>query len=61
MNTKLKNELCVNYLKYGTCRYNIKCQFAHGTEELRQNKNVNIKYKTKKCNSFFVRGFCTYG
>lgn len=61
MNTKLKNELCINYLNYGYCRYNNKCQFAHGKEELQQNKSMNLKYKTKKCHSFFERGFCSYG
>lgn len=60
-NAKLKNELCINYLRYGFCRYNSKCQFAHGIEELLQNQKHNIKYKTKKCNSFFEKGFCPYG
>ena len=60
-NTKLKNELCINFLQYGYCRYNTKCQFAHGKEELLQNKTQNIKYKTKKCHSFFQKGFCGYG
>ena len=51
----------MNFLQYGYCRYNTKCQFAHGKEELLQNKTQNIKYKTKKCHSFFQRGFCGYG
>lgn len=60
-NHKLKNELCRNYLSLGYCPYNDKCQFAHGTAELRQNCDHNGKYKTKKCTAFFREGFCLYG
>lgn len=60
-NHKLKNELCRNYLSHGYCPYNDKCQFAHGTNELRQNSDHNGKYKTKKCLAFFREGFCLYG
>lgn len=61
-NPKLKNELCRNFLRLGYCPYNNKCQFAHGTEELRQcQDHLNSKYKTKKCFAFFNGGFCEYG
>lgn len=30
-----KTVLCDNYSRYGNCRYNRRCQFAHGIEELR--------------------------
>jgi hypothetical protein len=60
-NHKLKNELCRNYLTIGYCPYNEKCQFAHGTCELRQNSDYNGKYKTKKCSAFFHEGHCVYG
>lgn len=60
-NFKLKNELCRNFLQYGYCRYNTKCQFAHGIDELRQNSAVNMKYKTKICQSFMNKGHCQYG
>lgn len=60
-NHKLKNELCRNFLSLGYCPYNEKCQFAHGTNELRQNSDHNGKYKTKKCTAFFREGYCLYG
>ena len=61
VNSKLKMELCRNYLQFGYCRYNVKCQFAHGTDELLQNRTANRKYKTKKCHSYFEKGWCLYG
>lgn len=60
-NHKLKNELCRNYLRTGFCPYNDKCQFAHGTTELRQNLDHNARYKTKKCLAFFRDCYCVYG
>ena len=60
-NRKLKNELCKNFIRNGSCRYGMKCQFAHGIDELRKNENQNSKYKTKKCLSFFKEGVCMYG
>lgn len=60
-NKKLKNELCRNFLNVGYCKYSQRCQFAHGIEELRQSQSTNIKYKTKYCQSYFVKGCCIYG
>ena len=31
-----KTVLCDNYSRYGNCRYNRRCQFAHGIGELRE-------------------------
>lgn len=52
-NKKLKNELCKNFIRNGTCYYGFKCQFAHGIDELRKNENQNSKYKTKRCLSYY--------
>ena len=60
-NKKLKNELCRNFIRNGTCHYGFKCQFAHGIDELRKNENQNSKYKTKRCLSYFNEGVCMYG
>jgi hypothetical protein len=38
-------------METGFCRYGGKCQFAHGTEELRQVKR-HPKYKTRYCRNF---------
>lgn len=38
-----KTELCRAFSKDGFCRYNSKCQFAHGLEELRANPNASQK------------------
>jgi hypothetical protein len=32
---KYKTKLCENWEKFGTCRYDEKCCFAHGVKELR--------------------------
>ena len=58
---KLKSSLCKNYTEKGCCPYGQKCQFAHGTHELRVNMHINNSYKTKVCNAFFKKGTCQYG
>jgi hypothetical protein len=58
---KLKNELCSNFLQTGYCKYQDKCQFAHGVQELRQHQEANNKYKTKKCIAYFDKASCAYG
>ncbi|CAL8236997.1 unnamed protein product [Arctogadus glacialis] len=59
--SKVKSELCKNYIMQGQCRYGSKCKFAHGHLELRQNHRVNHKYKTKRCRAYFMEGYCLYG
>lgn len=58
---KVKSSLCKNFTQTGLCHYKDKCQFAHGTHELRCNAEVNISYKTKYCNSFLNKKCCIYG
>mmetsp|Transcript_22254 Transcript_22254/g.55822 ORF Transcript_22254/g.55822 Transcript_22254/m.55822 type:complete len:247 (-) Transcript_22254:139-879(-) len=42
------------------CRYGLKCQFAHGREELRPVMR-HPKYKTEICKTFHTIGTCPYG
>ncbi|XP_076845847.1 mRNA decay activator protein ZFP36L1 [Brachyhypopomus gauderio] len=58
--TRYKTELCRTYEESGTCKYGVKCQFAHGMEELR-GLNRHPKYKTEPCRTFHTIGFCPYG
>ncbi len=60
-NNKVKSSLCKNFTQTGLCPYGDKCQFAHGTQELRCNAEINVSYKTKYCNSFLNRKCCIYG
>lgn len=48
-------------MENGVCPYNHKCKFAHGSHELRRNEEVNFRYKTKECGTFFKEGSCHYG
>jgi hypothetical protein len=55
-----KTELCRSFEETGTCRYGLKCQFAHGRAELRH-VNRHPKYKTEVCKTFHTIGTCPYG
>jgi len=58
---RYKTELCRSYEETGGwCRYGDKCQFAHGTSELRS-VDRHPRYKTELCRTFHSRGFCAYG
>jgi butyrate response factor 1 len=43
---QMQTELCRSWEEFGSCRYGIKCQFAHSREELRP-VNRHPKYKTE--------------
>ena len=60
-NSKVKSSLCRNFSEFGICPYGLKCQFAHGLEELRCNNEHSSSYKTKPCNSFTKKNYCRYG
>ena len=60
-NLKHKSSLCRNYEEYGFCPYGYKCQFAHGTKQLKCNYGNNSLYKTKLCTAFFQKKYCKYG
>ena len=58
--TRYKTELCRSFQENGICKYGEKCQFAHGTHELR-NMMRHPKYKTELCRTFHAAGYCPYG
>merc|ERR1711977_559080 len=48
---RYKTTLCKNFVQYGTCPYDFKCQFAHGKSELRKigiEKSANAKKEQKE-------------
>jgi Zinc finger C-x8-C-x5-C-x3-H type (and similar) len=55
-----KTELCRSFMETHTCRYGVKCQFAHGKHELRPVVR-HPKYKTEICKTFHTLGTCPYG
>jgi len=55
-----KTELCRSFVDTGFCRYGIKCQFAHGSHEIRPVVR-HPKYKTEVCKNFATTGHCPYG
>jgi hypothetical protein len=55
-----KSEMCRAFLQYGTCKFGLRCQFAHGKEELREAKKPE-HFKTKRCKKFYEDGICPYG
>nr|ALK28649.1 zinc finger protein 36 C3H type-like 3 [Reithrodontomys fulvescens] len=57
---RYKTELCRPFEESGICRYGHKCQFAHGSRELRTLLR-HPKYKTEPCRTFHSSGFCPYG
>ena len=57
---RYKTELCRPFEETGSCKYGLKCQFAHGSKELRTLQR-HPKYKTELCRTFHTTGFCPYG
>eukprot|EP01111_Echinosteliopsis_oligospora_P002517 TRINITY_DN1377_c0_g1_i1.p2 TRINITY_DN1377_c0_g1~~TRINITY_DN1377_c0_g1_i1.p2 ORF type:complete len:272 (-),score=76.86 TRINITY_DN1377_c0_g1_i1:1329-2144(-) len=57
---RYKTELCKSFTETGVCRYGVKCQFAHGKEEVRPILR-HPKYKTEICKTFHNTGTCPYG
>lgn len=55
-----KTEMCRTLEETGTCRYALKCQFAHDASELRPVPR-HPRYKTEICNTFWRDGTCPYG
>ncbi|KAJ6230467.1 mRNA decay activator protein zfp36 [Anaeramoeba flamelloides] len=55
-----KTEVCRSWIENGYCKYGNKCQFAHGTSELRK-VSRHPKYKTQICKSYNTQGICNYG
>ncbi|KAE8585878.1 hypothetical protein XENTR_v10021490 [Xenopus tropicalis] len=60
LSSRYKTELCRTFHEIGSCKYGSKCQFAHGSDELR-GLNRHPKYKTELCRTYHTIGFCPYG
>ncbi|XP_067316896.1 mRNA decay activator protein ZFP36L1-like [Anolis sagrei] len=58
--SRYKTELCRTFEESGSCKYGAKCQFAHGSGELR-GLSRHPKYKTEPCRTFHTSGICPYG
>ncbi|XP_063864213.1 uncharacterized protein LOC135102701 isoform X1 [Scylla paramamosain] len=58
--TKFKTELCRSYQVHGFCRYGMRCNYAHGLQQLRGAIHHG-KYKTRNCKSYHEKGCCRYG
>ena len=58
---KQKSDLCWKFMEHGSCPYEDKCKFAHGSHELKTKNPVNPKYKTKECNAFSNHDACPFG
>lgn len=58
--SRYKTELCRPFEEFGECKYGEKCQFAHGSHELRSLAR-HPKYKTELCRTFHTSGYCPYG
>ena len=65
---KYKREMCKNWTESGFCRYGLKCQYAHGAEELAEidriteaQARLNDKYKSQNCRQFYREKLCPYG
>ena len=58
-----KTELCKNWIETAKCRYESKCRFAHGQEELTVAaiNCYNEKFKSKNCRTFYQTKQCMYG
>ena len=57
---RYKTEMCQRFEETGECRFQDKCQFAHGKAELRI-VTKHPKYKTEMCKTFHTSGMCSYG
>ena len=61
INFKYKTELCKFYEMNNYCKFGENCIFAHGKENLREDKFKKSGYKKRPCQNFFENGFCLYG
>ncbi|KAI5952228.1 hypothetical protein KGF54_003094 [Candida jiufengensis] len=61
INTQLyKTELCQAFMRMGVCPYGLKCQFAHGEQELKYVERPP-KWRSKPCSNWSKFGSCRYG
>ena len=58
--SRYKTEMCRPFTETGFCKYGDKCQFAHGTHEMKCMPR-HPKYKSELCRTFHTTGLCPYG
>jgi len=59
-----KTVMCRAWLASRYCRFEGRCRFAHGLEELRAAPNQDVdpaKYKSRLCDKYTLEGICPYG
>ncbi|CAF1545831.1 unnamed protein product [Didymodactylos carnosus] len=56
---RYKTELCRSFQETGLCKYDTKCQFAHGHDEIRS-LHRHPKYKTILCRTYHCSGYCPW-
>jgi hypothetical protein len=54
-----KTELCATFIRYGSCPYGKKCQFAHGDHDLKA-VDRPPKWRSKPCQNWLRTGTCAY-
>lgn len=57
---RYKTEMCQRFEETGECKFQSKCQFAHGKSELRT-ISKHPKFKTVPCKTYHTSGVCAYG
>lgn len=60
---KYKTQICRNWLETAHCRFESKCRFAHGQEELQESARFaySEKFKSKNCRTFYQTKYCSFG
>ena len=59
-----KTSLCKNFSDDGTCNFGDRCNFAHGTADLRrgiQDHGEKPIFKTSMCRNIMSQGSCNHG
>jgi len=56
-----KTELCTVFIKDGSCRYGVRCHFAHGLQELRPRATSKAAKPSGKCQQWSAARTCKYG
>jgi len=59
-NATYKTMMCTMFTQSGECNYGVRCQYAHGQEELRV-VAPHPKFKTQMCNKYNSATGCQYG
>ncbi|KAJ1481527.1 hypothetical protein T484DRAFT_1577591, partial [Baffinella frigidus] len=55
-----KTRVCAYFQTTGACHFGERCNFAHGSEDLRTVAEPDV-FKTRLCSTFLEKGSCWYG